>query len=274
MGKWGSEADERYRLFLKEWSVSEPVISRKGSITVKSLCVAWLEEVGEIFKNKKNKAGYNAYRMVIRILSKTYGHTNANDFKARSLKVLRKELINSGDYSRQYINKLMGYTKSIFYWGAENELVSAETAASLRLVKALKFGETTAYESPDPITVPDETVNKTLPYLTPTIRDMVRIQSLTGARPSEICIMRMCDVSINDNVAVYWPSVHKNTWRGKNVLSCCLPMRMILFYGVRYRETLRITSLLWRNAERERREAMSKKCRSKITPSQIARQST
>ncbi|GHT20720.1 hypothetical protein FACS189419_00340 [Planctomycetales bacterium] len=60
-------------------------------------------------------------------------------------------------------------------------------------------------------------MERALPFLPPVIADMVRLQLLTGMRPSEVC--GMCPGEINKSLFpdrwLYEPAKHKNAWRGK-----------------------------------------------------------
>jgi integrase len=57
-------------------------------------------------------------------------------------------------------------------------------------------------------------VEETLPHLSSTIADMLRIQLLTGARSGEICLMRACDIDMTGSVWLYRPHHHKVAHRG------------------------------------------------------------
>ncbi|MBN1125484.1 MAG: tyrosine-type recombinase/integrase [Sedimentisphaerales bacterium] len=57
--------------------------------------------------------------------------------------------------------------------------------------------------------VSEETVEAVLPYLSDTLRAMVRIHWLTGMRSTEVCIMRPCDIDRSDSIWIYRPSEHK-----------------------------------------------------------------
>lgn len=70
--------------------------------------------------------------------------------------------------------------------------------------------------------VPDLHVAVVLPFLPPQIAATVKVQRLTGMRPSEVIIMRPCDIDTNQTVWLYEPRVHKNRWRGKRKL---VPLR-------------------------------------------------
>lgn len=80
-------------------------------------------------------------------------------------------------------------------------------------MEGLKRGRTDAREAPKVKPIDDAAVEATLPFLSPPVAAMVRVQRLSGARPGEITIMRACDVDMSGNVWLYRPTDHKNAWR-------------------------------------------------------------
>jgi integrase len=58
----------------------------------------------------------------------------------------------------------------------------------------------------------------TLPHLTPTLRTMVLVQTLTGMRPNEVVQMRMADIETDgpDGCWVFSPRTHKTEHKGKS----------------------------------------------------------
>jgi integrase len=64
--------------------------------------------------------------------------------------------------------------------------------------------------------VADDVVNNTLPHLNPTLRAMVEVQRLTGARPGEICRMCPSDIDEDEAVWLYRPATHKTAHLGRN----------------------------------------------------------
>ena len=59
-------------------------------------------------------------------------------------------------------------------------------------------------------------VERTLPFLTPMVKDIVRVQLRAGMRAAEVCQMRFNELAWDDNgVLWYRPVKHKNASRGK-----------------------------------------------------------
>lgn len=138
--------------------------------------------------------------------------TLISDFGPNALRQTREAVLRSGNVSRQYANKIISLAKTIFSWGVAHELVPETVAAVLRYVEPLPKG--IAPENPPVKPVSMDDVWKTIPYLPPIVADMVRIQLFTGARPSEVRMMRRSEINMNGETWIYHPNHHKNEWRG------------------------------------------------------------
>ena len=57
-----------------------------------------------------------------------------------------------------------------------------------------------------------ESVEATLPFVSPLVAAMIRLQQLTRMGPCELAIMRPCDLDHGDELWAYEPSDHKNQW--------------------------------------------------------------
>jgi integrase len=120
------------------------------------------------------------------------------------------------------------------------------------------------------VPVSDDVVDAMLPHLTQVVADMVRFERATGARPSEVCILRPLDVERSGEVWEYRPSSHKTEHRGRE---------RVVYIGPRAQAVLRPYLLRPADAycfspaeavkqHRARRRASRK---SKPTPSQLRR---
>ena len=117
--------------------------------------------------------------------------------------------------SRALINKRVRSIVRVFRWAVSEDLIPPKVAEGLRTVEGLRKGFTDARE-PRPVgPVTDADIKATLHHLSPVVADMVRLQRLTGARPSEICMITPGAVDRTGEVWAYRPAEHKNAWRGK-----------------------------------------------------------
>ena len=109
--------------------------------------------------------------------------------------------------SRSNINKLMGRIKSIWKFGVANELVPPTTFQALASVAGLRKGEARETEPVRPVS--SAVIDATLPHLPPMVRDMVKLQLLTGARPGEVVQLRAVDIDRSGAVWEFRPGSHK-----------------------------------------------------------------
>jgi len=164
----------------------------------------------------------------------------------------------------------MAEVKRAVRWAVENEYCTSETWNALRAVRGLQKGKTTAREPKPILPVSQADVNAILPHLSRQLRDMVRLQTLAGCRPTEICILRPCDVEIDGDVWFYRPSSHKTEHHGRE---------RVIFIGPRGQEILRpwlnrdSDSYCFSPAESsaERMAQKRAKRKTKVQPSQVDR---
>ena len=146
-------------------------------------------------------------------VNELYGDSPADEFGPLKLKTLRQHLVEHG-LCRTEINKRVGRIKRVFKWAVSEELISPSTHEGLRSVTGLKFGRTTARESKPVKPVEERLIDLTLPFMSPQVDAMVRLQLLTGMRPSEVSMMRSVCIDRKEDVWLYEPDNHKNRWRG------------------------------------------------------------
>jgi integrase len=118
-------------------------------------------------------------------------------------------MIRSG-HSRRYINKNIGRIKRMFKWACGEQLIPPQCIAqTLWAVDGLRKGRTEAREKDPVAPVAEVIVEATLPHLPPIVADLVRFERLTGCRPSEVCVLRPCDLDRGGDVWEYRPHDHK-----------------------------------------------------------------
>jgi integrase len=123
-------------------------------------------------------------------------------------------MIDAGN-SRRYVNENVHRIRKVFRWAASEQLVSPTVFQALNTVEGLRKGHTSAREGRTVVAVSDEVVDATIPYLSPVVADMVRLQRLTGSRPGEICALRPCDLDRSGQVWTYVPAEHKTEHLGR-----------------------------------------------------------
>ena len=131
----------------------------------------------------------------------------------------------------------------------------------------LEKGKGGARELPKVKPAKQADVDTVLKLLPPTVAAMVKVESITGMRPGEVCSMRGVDIDRSDSARwVYRPQQHK----GEH-----LDIDRVIYLGPRCQELL--TPMLRvgfifspRDADTWRREQAAKLRTSKATPKQIA----
>jgi len=215
------ESKERYhRALLSRYDRTAPAPGQAAPGDVAGLLIAeMLVHYLEFARGYYVRDGQPAEHLqhvesAVRLLDETYGSTPAADFGPKSLKLLRQGLIARG-LTRSHINCVVGKLKRFFKWAASEELIPVATYQALATVSGLRAGKSGAREK-DPIQpVDDATVQATLPYLPAVVRDLVRIQRLCGARPSEICGLRPADLDRSGDVWLYRLRRHKTEHHGR-----------------------------------------------------------
>lgn len=155
------------------------------------------------------------FRYAFRELRKLHAHTPADRFGPKALKQVRQAMIDAG-LCRRVVNQRIARIKRLFRFAVSEELgVPVEIYHALMTVEGLREGQADVREKDNIPPVPDEHVNDTLPFLSPTVAAMVQFQRLTGTRPAEVCRARCRDFDMSESVWLYQLNSHKNKWRGK-----------------------------------------------------------
>ena len=146
-------------------------------------------------------------------LNELYAETFVGEFGPTKLKALQAHLVSLG-LCRTEVNRRIGRIKRVFKWAVSEELVDPRVLEGLRSVNGLRYGRTDAKEV-DPVEpVAECWVEQTIPFVSPPVAAMIRLQLLTGMRPGEVLAMRPCDIDRSGETWIYEPHRHKNRWRG------------------------------------------------------------
>lgn len=146
-------------------------------------------------------------------MRRLYGGASASDFGPKKLKAIRRQLIEDG-LSRGVVNTRVGQIKRPFQWAVAEELAPPAVYRGLQAVAGLSFGRSSARVTEPVRPVPDLYVAAVLPFVSPHVAAMIKLQRVTGMRPGELVIMRPCDIDMTGDVWIYSPFDHKNRWRG------------------------------------------------------------
>jgi integrase len=210
-----AESRVEYARVIAEWEANgrrPPAPGAAGAdLSVNELILAYIRFAETYYvKNGKPTSQMARVRIALRQVRALYGHTGARDFGPLALKAVRERMVGL-DWTRGYVNASVGCIKRMFKWSVENELVPGPVYQALQAVAGLKRGRSQARETERIRPVADEHVEATLPFLTPPIRAMVQVQRLSGMRPTEVTLMRPCDIDRGHGKTwVYRPAVHKS----------------------------------------------------------------
>jgi integrase len=223
LGKYNSEeSKEEYRRPVAEFLASGQPPKNNGSGDADQLLLLLINDLiltdwqfakAHYIKDGKPTTTLDGIRSALRPLRRLYGGTPAGEFGPKKLKTIRHHLIEVGN-SRGVVNKRIGQIKRAFKWAVAEELVSPVVYHGLQAVTGLTFGRSAARETEPVRPVPDLHVAIILPFVSPHVAAMIKVQRLSGMRAGELVLMRTCDIDTSGDIWVYEPADHKNRWRG------------------------------------------------------------
>ncbi len=271
LGPHGTSASKReYDRLVGEWQQNGrrlPSSGRHNALSMSQLLNEYRKFArGYYVKNGQATDTIHGIRAMLKLVRKHYGHTLAADFGPLALKALQTHAVEEGA-SRRYVNDHTDRIKRMFKWAASNELLPFESYQRMTTVSGLAKGRTKARETRPIQPVSDRTIELTAEHLTSVVADMVGFQRLTGARPTEVCIIRPCDIETNSDVWIYRPESHKTEHHGKD---------RVIMIGPRAQDVLRPYLLRGKEdycfspaeSERKRKEKMREGRKTKVQPCQ------
>lgn len=216
LGPHGTAASKReYDRVVGEWLANGRRSPAASDLSVAELIVRYWAHVGTYYRSPDGTptSEPSALKPSLGILNRLYGKTQAAEFGPLTLENCRRAMIEKG-WSRLSINQHVSRLRRVFRWAISKQLVPADIDVALKTLSGLAAGRSDARET-DPVRpVADGMIERVLADLSPTIRAMVELQTLTGSRSGELCSMRASDIDRSADVWVYRPRRHKNTYRG------------------------------------------------------------
>lgn len=216
LGKDESKAKVHYQELKQQYQLIDiPPVETQTSIeptptpstTINDLILQYLPHLEA---KKLDPRRWVKIRIAMQYLSKHYGSKDAAEFRAKAFKKLREIIVQQRNsrtgepISRTYINAICWEVQQFAQWAGEEELITAESAMSIRMVKKLKIGEA-GKETDIRTPPPPGSVEATLEYLWQPVASMVRLQMLTGMRPSEVCEFRLKNLSRSPEEKIQLP---------------------------------------------------------------------
>ncbi|MDO4574174.1 MAG: site-specific integrase [Planctomycetia bacterium] len=166
-----------------------------------------LELIEKYLVKMQDHSHYEKVKIMCRTVLEMFGEVPLSAFGPLALARCRQVWVDR-NLTRNYINKLTNWVVRMFTWGVSQEMVPYDVVARLRTMEPLKPGE--ARDNPPREDVKNDDVLRTLPFLTPIVRDMVILQRISGMRPSELFRMTLEQFSRREaDLWIYQPFQHK-----------------------------------------------------------------
>ncbi len=105
---------------------------------------------------------------------------------------------------RSTINRRLSRIVRVFKWAGSKKIVNPSVYHEISLIERLKKGRTPAKDHKKIKPVSDDIVEKTLPFCSPLIAAMIRIQHLTGMRPQDITGLRYDQIDRSTALSPSW----------------------------------------------------------------------
>lgn len=154
-------------------------------------------------------------RYALNPLLDRFGDCLAEDLGPVRLTAVRDAMVASKELCRREINRRIGIIKRMFKWASSREYIHPSVYWGVQSVGNLTQTRGDLYDLPKRKGVEIRHVVAVLPFTTPVIADMIKIQFYTGMRPDELCMMKPCRVIKDRDIWVYDPERHKTQYRGK-----------------------------------------------------------
>ncbi len=137
-------------------------------------------------------------------LRRMYGSTPAADFSPRKLDLVRQEWIGR-QLARKTINERVNLIRKAFKWAVAREYIAESVWTRLEALEGTTRGATSKKRKP----VDMADVLAVEPFVSRQVWALIRLQLLTGARPSELFGLRPCDIDRSDDDWCFRLDEHK-----------------------------------------------------------------
>jgi integrase len=223
LGPWNSRTSKvQYDRIVAQWLASSRspafgVPEDRKEVTVVQIIAQYRSWAVDYYRDETGRPTGTAenIRPIMKRLRKWYGSELASEFTALALKDVVRRLIAEG-LSISTVNDAICRIRHMFRWAASEKLVNVAVYQELDTVQMERQGRSKAKPKRIVEAVSDADIEATLPHLPAIVRDMVKLQRLTGARPGELCNMRVSEISAAGDVLIYQPGHHKTKHHGKS----------------------------------------------------------
>jgi integrase len=216
LGKHGSqEAEAEYNRLIASWLGNSRQLAAPAAqpITINEVALAYLKHAERAYVNGRRSSHFACILSAVRVCRSVCGRTSAAEFGPKMLKSVRQQMIRKG-WSRNYVNIQTQRIRAMFRWAAEEEMIAGTVYHGLLSVRGVRCGTPDVRETEPVRPVSLSAVEAILDLVLPPVAAMIRLQLLTGARPGEITMMRMCDLDMTEKVWVFRPDRYKTKHLG------------------------------------------------------------
>lgn len=206
-----------YEAWLMEWrerpDLRDPG-GQQAAITVTRVAARYLRHAGRTYiKHGKRTSHVGNIKYAARAMRNLIGGKIATAVEAPDIALLRDTMIHgdAGPRSMKTVNTRLRIVKDAFVWAREKGWISERALADILSVKRLRKNRSAAKNSKKIKGISDLVVTETLKHLPAILQDMIAIERLTGMRPGEVCIVRGCDLVVDQQEGVwfYRPHIYK-----------------------------------------------------------------
>lgn len=241
LGKHGTpESRARYDRVIAQWLNRNraPKLAGPEEITVEALAAEYLStEARQTYQARDPETGKVApTEMIHRVTSalrpvvELFGQEPAAEFGPRAFQAVRRCYVEKG-YTRKYCNSLANCVRAFLGWAVGQELIPGAKAYAIKLIKNWRPEQTTAPDNADVEPADTRHVRAVQKIVSSTIRDMIEVQLLSGARPGEVC--RLTPAKIDRAGPIWFGRFGKEHKTGKK------GFERTLWFGPRCQKVLR-----------------------------------
>lgn len=270
LGPYNSpNSHRRYASEIAKWQARQA--EAPVELRVRQLTLLYTKHAEEYYvKNGEPTSEVQSIRDALKRLNKLHRNALAGEFSPKMLKAVQALLIENG-LCRTTINATVARIRRMFRWAVSEELVPTTILLGLETVRDLRRGRSEATE-PRPVKpVATDDINAVLKHVSRQVKDMIRLQLLSGCRPAEIVAIRPCDVNREGEVWEYVPESHKTEHHGKERHIFLGPKAQAILAPYLDNRPAESPCFSPAEAERERRDQQGAERKTPVQPSQVKR---
>lgn len=231
-----AQSHAEYDKVIGEWLAAGKEVGLSASkLKTGVLCVMFWDMHGKTYYLSRGQQGayWKWVRNIVLSMGRELGQVPAGSLLPKHLIALRHHWVTKS-VTRQDDNNAYGLPKpkvrglgrskanaaarvavEVVRWGVEQGYIPPSVLEGFKAVKPLQAGKCGLPE-PDPVgPVPPEHIEAVIKIANKRYADMIRLQLLTGMRPGEVCMMRVCDINRDVQPWRYVPPHHKTEHKSK-----------------------------------------------------------